>query len=87
MVIVYLIAPVGVTWGLVTSNWLVFSICVITWLLMIWAYVPTLRLYKISWAWAGLLPAIAFLYTLMTIDSAIKYYQGKGGAWKGRTYD
>jgi hopene-associated glycosyltransferase HpnB len=87
MVIIYLIAPIGLAWGLVTNNWLVFSICTITWLLMIWAYLPTIKLYQISPAWAGLLPAIAFLYTLMTIDSALKYYQGQGGAWKGRTYD
>ncbi|MEY2832514.1 MAG: hypothetical protein RLZZ574_1772, partial [Cyanobacteriota bacterium] len=87
MVIIYLIAPIGMAWGLVTNNWLVFSICTVTWLLMIWAYLPTIRLYQISPAWAGLLPAIAFLYTLMTIDSAVKYYQGQGGAWKGRTYD
>jgi hopene-associated glycosyltransferase HpnB len=86
MVIVYLTAPVATIWGLVTSNWLVFSTCVITWLLMIWAYAPTLKLYKIALPWAGLLPAIAFLYLLMTIDSAVKYYQGEGGAWKGRTY-
>lgn len=87
MVITYLIAPVGLVWGLVTNNWLVFSICIVTWLLMIWAYIPTIRLYKIAWVWSLLLPAIAFLYTLMTIDSAAKYYQGQGGAWKGRTYD
>jgi hopene-associated glycosyltransferase HpnB len=87
MVMVYLIAPIGIGWGLVTDNWLVFGICTVIWLLMSLAYFPTIRLYKISWAWAGLLPAIAFLYTLMTIDSAIKYYQGNGGAWKGRTYD
>ncbi|MEN9871642.1 MAG: hypothetical protein RLZZ171_2634 [Cyanobacteriota bacterium] len=87
MVIIYLIAPMGMIWGLVTSSWLVFSICAVTWLLMIWAYLPTIKLYQISLAWAGLLPAIAFLYTLMTIDSAVKYYQGNGGAWKGRTYD
>jgi hopene-associated glycosyltransferase HpnB len=86
MVIVYLIAPVGTIWGLVTSNWLVFSTCAMTWLLMIWAYAPTLKLYKIALPWAGWLPAIAFLYLLMTIDSAVKYYQGQGGAWKGRTY-
>jgi hopene-associated glycosyltransferase HpnB len=87
MSIIYLTAPIGLVWGLVTSNWLVFGICTVTWSLMIWAYIPTIKLYKISPAWAGLLPAIAFLYTLMTIDSAVKYYQGQGGAWKGRTYD
>jgi sterol desaturase/sphingolipid hydroxylase (fatty acid hydroxylase superfamily) len=74
-------------WGLITNNWLVFSTCIVTWLLMIWAYLPTIKLYKIAWTWAGLLPAIAFLYLFMTIDSAVKYYQGRGGAWKGRTYD
>jgi hopene-associated glycosyltransferase HpnB len=87
MSVIYLTAPIGLVWGLVFGNWLIFSICTITWSLMIWAYLPTIKLYKISPAWAGLLPAIAFLYTLMTIDSAVKYYQGKGGAWKGRTYD
>ncbi|NJK58757.1 MAG: glycosyltransferase [Pleurocapsa sp. SU_5_0] len=87
MIIVYLIAPIGTIWGLITRNWLVFSTCAVTWLLMIWAYLPTIKLYKIAWTWAGLLPAIAFLYLLMTIDSAVKYYQGQGGAWKGRTYD
>ena len=86
MALVYLVAPVGILWGVITHNWLVSAICTFTWLLMIWAYLPTIRLYKISWAWALLLPAIAFLYTLMTIDSAIKYYRGQGGAWKGRTY-
>jgi len=33
------------------------------------------------------LPTIAFLYTLMTIDSARRHWQGKGGAWKGRVYE
>jgi hopene-associated glycosyltransferase HpnB len=86
MVIIYLIAPTGMVWGLVTNNWLVCSICTVTWLVMIWAYTPTTKLYKIAWTWGCLLPAIAFLYLLMTIDSALKYYQGRGGAWKGRTY-
>ena len=86
MGLVYLVAPVGVLWGAIAHNWLLFAICSFTWLLMIWAYLPTIRLYKISWTWALLLPAIAFLYTLMTIDSAIKHYRGQGGAWKGRTY-
>ena len=86
MALVYLVAPVGILWGVITNNWLVFAICSLIWLLMIWAYLPTIKLYKISWTWTLLLPAIAFLYTLMTIDSAVKYYRGEGGAWKGRTY-
>ena len=57
-----------------------------TWLLMTIAYLPTIRLYKLSVLWALSLPVIALLYTLMTIDSARKHYQGKGGSWKGRIY-
>jgi len=50
------------------------------------AYFPTIRLYGLSPLWAVCLPAIAVLYTSMTIDSAIRHWRGKGGAWKGRIY-
>ncbi|WP_026102543.1 glycosyltransferase [Pleurocapsa sp. PCC 7319] len=86
MGIVYLAAPIGLIISILTSNWLVVGITSLTWLLMTIAYSPTIKLYDLSITWAFTLPAIAFLYTLMTIDSAIKYWQGKGGAWKGRTY-
>ena len=86
MVIVYMAAPISLIIGILTSNWWVVGIASFTWLLMTIAYLPTIRLYNLPLTWAFPLPAIAFLYTLMTIDSAIKYWQGKGGAWKGRTY-
>ena len=86
MVIVYMAAPISLIIGILTSNWWVVGIASFTWLLMTVAYLPTIRLYNLPLIWASPLPAIAFLYTLMTIDSAIKYWQGKGGAWKGRTY-
>ena len=86
MTLVYLVAPIYLMIGILTSNWLVVAISTLTWLLMTCAYVPTIKLYKRLIIWALWLPAIAFLYTLMTIDSAVKYYQGQGGAWKGRTY-
>ena len=86
MSVVYLVAPVGLVLGILLENWWVVSISIFTWLLMVWTYLPTLRLYNLSAIWAVNLPAIAFLYTMMTIDSAVKYYQGKGGSWKGRTY-
>ena len=87
MAIVYLTAPVCLIIGIFTLDWVLISISILIWLLMIWAYLPTIKLYKLSIVWAFCLPAIALLYTLMTIDSAIKYYRGKGGAWKGRTYN
>lgn len=86
MSIVYLVAPVGLIFAILLDNWWVAGISIFTWILMVWAYLPTLRLYSLSTVWAVNLPAIAFLYTLMTIDSAVKYYRGRGGAWKGRTY-
>ena len=86
MALVYLISPIALVWGIITAHWLVIITSAVTWCLMIRAYLPTIQLYQISWLWALLLPAIAFLYTLMTIDSAVKYYQGRGGEWKDRTY-
>ena len=54
---------------------------------MVVAYRPTLRLYRMPVWWGLLLPAAAFLYTLMTVDSARRHWQGRGGLWKGRSYD
>ncbi len=50
------------------------------------AYGPTLRDYGRS-AWeGGLLPGIALLYTVMTLDSGVAHWRQKGGQWKGRHY-
>jgi hopene-associated glycosyltransferase HpnB len=54
------------------------------WLLMIISYVPTLRLYDRSIAWAPLLPFAALFYIIATVDSAVRYWTGRGGLWKGR---
>jgi hypothetical protein len=54
------------------------------WLLMAVAFQPTLRFYRVSPLWGIALPAIAFCYTLFTLDSALQFTRGKGGLWKGR---
>ena len=54
--------------------------------LMVTAYAPTLRLYRQPLWTAALLPLSAFLYTLMTVDSALRHWRGEGGNWKGRSY-
>jgi len=54
------------------------------WLLMAVAFQPTLRFYRLSPLWGIALPAIAFCYTLFTLDSALQYARGQGGLWKGR---
>lgn len=86
MTLVYIVPPVGVIVGLLTGNWTVAIASFISYLLMSLAYLPTIRLYRCPPWLAFCLPAIASLYTLMTLDSALRHYQGKGGAWKGRVY-
>jgi len=86
MGLVYLMAPVALVAGLILGNWVVMGLAGLTWLLMAIAYAPTLRLYGQP-VWKGLgLPAIATIYSLMTLDSARRHWQGKGGQWKGRSY-
>ncbi len=86
MVLVYLTAPLALLGGLVTGQALVALLGGITWTVMAIAYFPIVRFYQCSPLYALALPIIALLYTLMTLDSALRHWQGKGGAWKGRTY-
>ena len=56
------------------------------WAAMAVAFRPTLRLYgRPPWL-AALLPVAGLLYSLMTVDSALRHWRGRGGQWKGRTY-
>ncbi len=54
------------------------------WALMTASYVPILRLYRLSPLRAPCLPLIALMYAAMTVDSARRYYAGRGSQWKGR---
>jgi hypothetical protein len=54
------------------------------WAAMSLAFLPTLRLYERSPAWAPLLPLIAVVYMAATIDSARRHWLGRGAEWKGR---
>ncbi len=54
------------------------------WLLMALSYLPAVRFYRQNWLWAPLLPAIAAFYMFCTVHSALQYWRGQGGQWKGR---
>ena len=86
MLLVYLWPPIGLIIGSLTGNIGIIATAGLAWFIMAIAYTPTIRLYQLNLLWSLALPAVAFLYTLMTIDSALQYWQGKGGAWKGRVY-
>jgi hypothetical protein len=57
------------------------------WILMMIAYAPALRFYGLLFLWAPLLPLVALFYTGATIHSAVEYWAGRGGEWKGRVQD
>jgi hopene-associated glycosyltransferase HpnB len=56
----------------------------LAWLLMTLSFLPTVRFYRLSLLWAPLLPLAAAFYTYATWLSAVRYWTGKGGQWKGR---
>ena len=56
----------------------------LTWAMMALALMPTLKLYKRPLIGALALPAIAGAYVAFILDSAIQYWRGRGGYWKGR---
>jgi hopene-associated glycosyltransferase HpnB len=58
----------------------------VAWALLAGSYVPTLRRFGRSPAWALVLPLIAGFYMAATIGSAVNHHLGRGVAWKGRAY-
>jgi hopene-associated glycosyltransferase HpnB len=57
------------------------------WLLMSASYAPMVRFYRRSPVWSVALPAIALFYLSATVHSALQYWRGAGGEWKGRAQD
>jgi hypothetical protein len=57
------------------------------WLLMTIAYSPMVRFYGLSIVWSLTLPLVAIFYMGATLWSAIRYWSGRGGLWKGRVQD
>ena len=56
----------------------------IAWFLMSVSFRPAVRFYRLSPFWAPLLPLIAAFYSYATWLSALRYWLGRGGQWKGR---
>jgi hopene-associated glycosyltransferase HpnB len=86
MMLIYVLPPVATVGGILAKDWILAITGGITWLLMTYSYLPTLRLYHCSSVFSLSLPIIASLYTLITLDSALQHWQGRGGVWKGRSY-
>jgi len=54
---------------------------------MVLSYMPMLIFYRLNPLWALTLPAAATFYMGATIHSAVKFWKGRGGEWKGRAQD
>jgi hopene-associated glycosyltransferase HpnB len=80
MAVIYFAGPVLAIAGHGAARWLGLG----SWLLAAISFAPALRFYEKSVLLAPLLPAAAAFYVEATLTSAVRYYSGKGGHWKGR---
>jgi hopene-associated glycosyltransferase HpnB len=86
LTLIYLVPPAAAIGGAVAGVWPTAALGLAAWAVMTGTYLPMLRYYGQPPWLAPLLPYTAALYLLMTVDSAVQHYRGRGAAWKGRTY-
>ena len=83
MVITYLAPPLL----LLTRSRLTIIMGAAAWVAMTITYSSMVRYYRLNPAWALTLPLAALFYLGATVHSAVKYWNGSGGNWKGRIQD
>ncbi|MBT2488333.1 glycosyltransferase [Streptomyces sp. ISL-96] len=86
LALVYLAPPLTLCAGVLSVDGVAAWSGGLAWAVMTATYLPVLRYYRQPLGLALLLPFTAVLYLLMTVDSAVQHYRGRGAAWKGRTY-
>jgi hopene-associated glycosyltransferase HpnB len=80
MAIVYAAAPVLTLF----AHGMAQLVGLATWAIMVLAFQPTLRLYRLWGLWGVALPLAGAFYGAFTLWSAIQSWRGRGGQWKGR---
>jgi hypothetical protein len=83
MLITYLAPPLL----LLTRSRLTIFAGAAAWVAMTITYSTMVRYYRLNPAWALALPLAALFYLGATMHSALKYWTGSGGDWKGRAQD
>src|SRR5579864_6055130 len=83
MVITYLAPPLL----LLTGSKPAILLGAAAWAAMTITYSAIVRYYRLNPAWALTLPLAALFYLVATVHSAVKYWNGSGGDWKGRAQD
>jgi hopene-associated glycosyltransferase HpnB len=75
------VLPVALTFS---ANIRVWPFALAAWCLMTASFLPTVTYYRLRPTWAVLLPLAALFYSHATLFSAVRYWLGRGGQWKGR---
>ncbi len=75
------VAPVVLAFSSVSAVWLP---ALLAWCLMSASFLPTVVFYRLSPLWSPFLPIAALFYLYATFLSALRYWLGRGGQWKGR---
>jgi hopene-associated glycosyltransferase HpnB len=82
LALVWLVPPAIAVFGQGLARWAALA----AWAGATASYLPTLRRFGQSPAWALILPPIAVFYMAATIGSAIDHHRGRGVVWKNRAY-
>jgi hopene-associated glycosyltransferase HpnB len=83
LTIVYLLPPLLFLHGRGAAPWF----GGIAWAVMAITYAPIVRFYEQPLIWSLTLPVAAAFYGWATLASAVAFWRGEGGAWKGRAQD
>jgi hopene-associated glycosyltransferase HpnB len=81
MAVTYLVPPFLV---LLSGSRVGMALGGVAWLAMAASFLPILKMYRCPPLVALLLPAIAAFYMAATLGSAVQFWRGRGGSWKGR---
>lgn len=81
LALTFLVPPVAALWG---DGAVARLAGLAAWGMMALSFAPMAALYGVG-LWRGaLLPAVAALYGVFTVESAVRSWRGEGGRWKGR---
>jgi hopene-associated glycosyltransferase HpnB len=80
LAVVYIAPPLLAIFG----HGIARTAAIVAWALMAFSFQPMLRFYRRSPLWGLALSLIGAFYAGCTLWSAWRYYQGRGGMWKGR---
>jgi hopene-associated glycosyltransferase HpnB len=83
MAIIYVVPVLA----LFTADRAVMALGTAAWALNAAIFMPIVREYRVPRWTAFCLPAIALFYLAATVESALRYWSGRGGEWKGRVQD